>query len=206
MKLDAAAKLLADEAAAEAAALAGPAVDEASSAAGHDEGLHLMSGKEKKKWVKKANKRRAAAEEEPYTADEIAALFAPPAEKDESELAAFVAEQVPAAAPPAPPAAPAAAPAVAAAAAPSAATAPLALDAMTVNEVGEWLTSIRLSVFVDKMAEDEYDGETLADDEFGMDDIVELEVGKKPHCKKLLKAIVAARKAGVDASLVPSRS
>ena len=216
MKEDAAAQLLADEAAAEAAEAAGPVAAAEEEDAGS--GLHLMTGKERKKHVKKMQKQRARDGLEPLAENEIEALFAPPAatevaapEEEEAEqddgtsaLASFVASAASAAAPPTPPAA---APVVAAAPTPvAAAAAPLALDSLTVTEVGEWLAGLRLSVFVEKITEEEYDGETLADDEFGMDDIDELEAGKKPHRKKLLKAIVAARADGVDAALVPSRT
>ena len=78
------------------------------------------------------------------------------------------------------------------------------LFTLKVAEVSEWLISLELALFAAPFASDEYDGQILADEEFGMDDIDELTVGKKPHRRKLLKAIHRARELGVAVELVPS--
>ena len=76
------------------------------------------------------------------------------------------------------------------------------LEVLTLPEVCNWLDSIHLGVFREKIESEGYDGCILGDDEFGMQDIVELDCGKKPHQKKFLKAIVAARENGVAAGLL----
>ena len=76
------------------------------------------------------------------------------------------------------------------------------LEDLTLPEVCNWLDSIHLGVFREKIESEGYDGCILGDDDFGLEEIVELECGKKPHQKKFLKAIVAARENGVAAGLL----
>ena len=101
-------------------------------------------------------------------------------------------------------------PAAAAAAQVDPAPAPAAtfvpLIELTVEELSAWLQSVKLSVFVDAFAEDEYDGSMIDDPDFGADDIDELGIGKKPQKRKLLKKIQAARSNGVPIELFPERA
>lgn len=63
---------------------------------------------------------------------------------------------------------------------------------VTVNDVCEWLKKIGMSQYVDKFAEEEVDGQLLA--ELEKDDLPDLGVVKPLHQKKILLKIKEMKK------------